>query len=505
MLSTRRIPRILRTAVPAAALFLAACATQTVRAGAPDAGVEARIAHVESSLVTQNVVRGEAAPRLTIEERMRFYDVPAVSIAVIDDGRIAWARAWGEAEAGSGVPADTATLFQAASISKPVAALAAMRLVEQGRLALDEDVNARLTSWRVPENAHTATEKVTLRRLLSHSAGTTVHGFPGYAADAAVPTTVQVLDGRAPANTAPVRVDTTPGSLWRYSGGGYTIVQLLMTDVAGQPFAELMREQVLRPAGMVHSTFAQPLPADRARQAATAHDGGGAPWPGGYHTYPEQAAAGLWTTPSDLARLLIDVRRAHAGEAGRVVTPQTARTMLTRQAGEYGLGFGLPGGGDTLIFSHGGSNEGFRAYAAMEAHSGDGVVVMTNGENGATLAMEILRAISREYDMPFARPTERDAIPMDAAALAEYAGTYALAPPSPGGRGIVVDLRVEDGVLRADVPVAGWANRAMRASAPDTFFFLDSPGVFTFERNADGAITAVTVTGLGRPMRLERQ
>ncbi|HEX2211241.1 MAG TPA: serine hydrolase [Longimicrobium sp.] len=500
----RRTPHLLRAALTAAALLLSSADVIHAQPG-PGAEVEARIRRVESGLVTHNVVRGETPAPLTLQERMQYYRVPAVSVAVINDGRIEWARAWGEAEAGSGIAADTATLFQAASISKPVAAIAALRLVEQGRLSLDEDVNARLTSWRVPENEFTATEKVTLRRLLSHSAGTTVHGFPGYAAGDTVPTVVQILDGQAPANTRPVRVDTVPGSRWRYSGGGYTIAQLLMADVTGQPFAELMREQVLRPAGMIHSTYAQPLPADRAGSAAAGHSGAGTALPGKHHTYPEQAAAGLWTTPSDLARLLIDVQRAYDGETGRVITPETARLMLTTQAGSYGLGFGLSGRGDSLAFQHGGSNEGFRAFVSAQARGGRGVVIMTNGENGQQVAMEVLRAIAREYGIPVARPNVRDAIAMDPAALAAYAGTYARPITAEEQRPFTIELRLDDGVLRATVPAAGWEGRTLRPSAPDTFFFLENAGTLTFERDASGAVTAVTVSGLGQPLRLVRR
>lgn len=468
-----------------------------------DPDIDARIRRVESGLLTHHVVRGEPAG-LPIEERMRYYRVPGVSVAVINDGRIEWARGWGEAQAGSGIPVDTATLFQAASISKPVAAVAALRLVQEGRLALDEDVNTRLRSWQVPESPFTATEKVTLRRLLSHSAGTTVHGFPGYAADAAVPGAVQVLDGAAPANTRPVRVDTLPGSRWRYSGGGYTIAQLVMADVTGRPFAELMREQVLEPAGMRHSTYAQPLPADRAGQAATAHRADGTPVAGKYHTYPEQAAAGLWTTPSDLARLAIEVQRAYNGETGRVLTPETARLMLATQAGSYGLGFRVNGAGDSLRFEHGGSNQGFRAFFVAMAETGTGVVVMTNGENGAELGMEILRAIAREYGLPGYPVRERDAIRLEPGAPAAYAGGYATVPAG-DGPAVQVDVEADGGMLRVSAAPVGWNRRPLRASAPDTFYFVDNPGEIVFSRDASGAVTGATLIRQGQRIPLVRR
>jgi CubicO group peptidase (beta-lactamase class C family) len=185
------------------------------------AAVEARIARVESGLLPPIVVAGRPVPPMTLSARMAGLKVPGVSIAVINDGAVEWAKGYGVVEAGTTNPVTSRTLFQAASISKPVAALAALRLVEQGKLALDEDVNAKLTSWKVPENEFTKTEKVTLRRLLSHTAGLTVHGFSGYPAGTPVPTLVQVLDGAKPANSAAVRVDVVPGTIMRYSGGGF--------------------------------------------------------------------------------------------------------------------------------------------------------------------------------------------------------------------------------------------------------------------------------------------
>ena len=493
--------RMARSAAVLSVLFLgSACAAQ-LPATLPDAAD--RIGRVERGLLTYHVVPGEAQG-FSIEERMRVHRVPGVSVAVIDGGRIAWARGWGETAAGSGVPVDTATLFQAASISKPVAAAGALRLVERGVLALDEDVNLRLRSWRVPENRFTATEKVTLRRLLSHSAGTTVHGFPGYPAGVAVPSAVQVLEGGPPANTAAVRVDTVPGSLWRYSGGGTTIVQLLMSDVSGRPFAELMRELVLEPAGMRHSTYAQPLPEELRGRAAVAHRRNGTPVAGGHHAYPEQAAAGLWTTPSDLARFAIEVQRAFAGDPGRILTAESARRMLATQAGSYGLGFGVEGEGDALWFMHGGSNAGFQSYFAAMAEGGKGVVVMTNGDAGGDLAQEILRAVAREYGFDRFHATERAAVALDSAALAAFAGEYfSAAPDAPAAP--VITLRVDGGVLRADVPRLGWTGRALRGDPDGTFFFLDNRGALAFDRDGEGRVAGVTVSGLGQTVRLVRR
>jgi CubicO group peptidase (beta-lactamase class C family) len=369
----------------------AACAVDS----GPDPAVEERIARVASGLLPARAAPDQEP--FLLEDRLRYHQVPAVSVAVIHDGRIEWARAWGEVERDGGVPVTPETLFQAASISKPVMAVGALRLVERGVLALDDDVNGTLRSWQLPESPHTSSVKVTLRHLLSHTAGTTVHGFPGYREGTEIPSIDQVLDGAGSANTAPVRVDTIPGSRWRYSGGGSSVVQRMMMDAMDRPFPELMDELVLGPVGMVRSTYAQPLPLDRMGEAATAHGQNGEPVRGRFHSYPEMAAAGLWTTPSELALLALELQAALNGDEGRVLSPEMAREMMTLTGGSYGLGFALEAVGDEVWFSHGGSNRGFRARFTASAEGGRGAVVMTNGDGGGALAGEILRAVARVY------------------------------------------------------------------------------------------------------------
>ena len=415
----------------------------SVPAAAPQAapgGIEARIARVENGLLSSIVVAGRPAPPMALATRMAELKVPGVSIAVINDGAIEWAKGYGVAEAGTATPVTPRTLFQAASVSKPVAALGALRLVEEGKLVLDEDVNAKLKSWEVPENDFTKTEKVTLRRLLSHTAGLTVHGFGGYPADAAVPTTVQVLDGAKPANSAAVRVDVVPGTIWRYSGGGFTVAQLLMQDVAGRSFPELLAELVLKPVGMDDSTYEQPLPESRRGAAASGHTSDGKLLPGRHHTYPEMAAAGLWTTPTDLAKFLLEIERARRG-VSPILSQALAREMTTAQKPGYGLGLSLSGLGTAAGFGHGGSNEGFKCQMTMFLEGGRGAVVMTNGDRGGFLAAEVLRGIAREYGWPAYRPVEKKVVAVDPKILALYEGRYELRP------GRILDIKLEGGTL----------------------------------------------------------
>ncbi len=331
-------------------------------------------------------------------ERMAELHVPGVSVAVVRNSKLAWAKGYGVRVAGGSDRVDASTMFQAASISKPVAAIAAMHMSQYGNFTLDENVNAKLKSWKIP-----GVETVTLREILSHSAGLTVHGFRGYAAGEPVPTVVQILNGEPPANSKPVVVDVTPGSIWRYSGGGYTVLQELMTDrfAGSKTFPQIMSMIVLNGLGMKNSTYEQPLPPAFHAQAAHGHDKDGREIKGGWHTYPEMAAAGLWTTPSDLARVAIEMYKAVKGESNRILEQKTAAQMLQVQKGNYGLGWQVMNGGSGFV--HGGSNEGFKCLLFAPG-GGDAIIIMTNGDQGAKLMQEIEQAATAEYGWKVPKP-----------------------------------------------------------------------------------------------------
>ena len=364
--------------------------------------------------------RGDPLPERTLAERMAELGVPGVSIAVLVDGEIAWAKGYGVADAASGRPVTPNTLFQAASISKPVAALAALRLAEAGRLGLDDDVNEHLTTWQVPDHALMDGAPVTLRGLLTHRAGLTVWGFPGYGPDEAVPSAAEVLDGLG--NTDRVRVFKRPGESWRYSGGGYTVMQQLVADLHDKPFAQVMREEVLDPIGMERSTYEQPIPPERRDDVATGHRPDGSPVPGGWHAYPEQAAAGLWTTPTELALYARDAQRAWAGESDRVLGPEMARAMLTPDADAWGLGPGISA--DGARFQHGGSNQGFRSSFFADIDGGNGVFVMTNSDAGGRLAAELLVTVAHAYGWTGPRMDEKVAVELPTEVRMRYEGLY---------------------------------------------------------------------------------
>lgn len=364
-----------------------------------------------------------------IRKQMQKRHVPGLSIAIIQDGKISKAKGYGFIDKNRSASVTPATLFQAGSVSKSVAAVGALQLTEAGKLPLDEDVNTKLKTWKVPENEFTKDKKVTLRGLLSHTAGLTVHGFPGYQAGTPLPTVSQILDGSPPANTAAVRVDFVPGTRWRYSGGGYTVMQQLMTDVTGQPFPQLMQTTVLGPLAMMASTYQQPLPSDKAKATATGHYGGRDLVEGRWHIYPEMAAAGLWTTPSDLARFAMGIQNALAGKPGAVLSKQMAQQMLTDQKDNDGLGVFLVGEGKTMRFGHNGRDEGFDALMTAGAETGQGVIIMINANDNSQLMNHIVDEVARQYHWAgysTTTPAKRVAVTVDAKKLTTYEGRYEL-------------------------------------------------------------------------------
>lgn len=465
--------------------ILTVLAAATLRA---QHAADERIRRIENGLLPPVVVKGQTVHILKLEERMRELMVPGVSVAVFENGRIEWTRGWGMADVAHRRRVDAETRFQAGSISKPLAAAAALALASRGRLALDQDINTYLTSWKLPDNEFTAKQKVSLAHLLSHTGGVTVSGFRGYAGGEEVPTLLQLLDGARPANSAPVRVDLPVGTRWRYSGGGYAIVQLAIQDAAREPFAEVLRQLVLEPAGMSRSTFAQPLPADLRDKVATGYRAAGDPVAGGSHTYPEQAAAGLWTTAEDLARFAIALQQAAAGTATRPLLPrEMAIRMLRPVMDEYGLGVSITGSGRETQFSHTGGNAGFRCQFVAFKDNASGVVVMTNGDRGITIAPEIIRAVAREYRWPGPSPVERTIGTSDPALYKDFAGIYEVPIRSPP---YVLVIEADGGKLYRAINAA---RTELLAETPTIFFATDSDLRIEFVRDASGRVIEARV------------
>jgi CubicO group peptidase (beta-lactamase class C family) len=365
-------------------------------------GTEERWRRIEEEFPA---VGSASAVPMTLSRLMEIYRVPGLSLAVIEDFRLTIAKSYGKAQAGTDAPMTPRTLLQAGSVSKPVAASGLLRLVDDGRISLDTDVNEVLRSWKVPQNQFTKAEPVTLRRLLTHMAGMSVHFFPGHLTDGPVPSLQQVLDGIAPANTAPIRVVQVPGQRWRYSGGGYLVAQQLAMDISGRSFPSMMADRVFEPLRLEDSTFEQPLPPGRSGAAASGTQANGETVPGHWHVYPEMAAAGLWTTAGDLAQFTVRVVLARRGEDDRWLSQSSAQLMTSPQAGPttefmfgdeeapdmMGLGFVVGGGGRAELFGHLGDDAGFQALVQMSTASGQGVAILANSDLGLVVG-EILRA-----------------------------------------------------------------------------------------------------------------
>ena len=336
----------------------------------------------------------------TVAELMEEFGVPGVSVAVIQDFKIHWAKAYGVADVETGQLVDIETMFQAASISKPVAAMGVLRAVQDGLFSLDDDINDILDSWTLDGREFTRNRPVTPRTLTSHTSGLgDGFGFPGYDPEQPLPTTVQILEGHELSNVGSVFMEREPLTFYEYSGGGVTVMELALSDVRRRPFVDVLQEGVLAPIGMTRSSYAQPISPEHNQNAARAHDNNGESRGPKWHVYPEHAAAGLWTTPTDLARLIIEVQRSASGESNRVLSQSMIQEMLNPVGvGPFAVGFTVSKIGEGWYFSHGGSNWGFRALMLAHKVKGYGLVVMTNADQGSTVINEISRRIQYTYN-----------------------------------------------------------------------------------------------------------
>jgi len=377
---------------------------------------------VENGLLPHIAIDGQKSKKWNIHERQIHYNVPGVSIAFFNNDKIEWTKQYGFRSSELENEVNHKTLFQAASISKPVAALGVLLLVQNNKISLDEPVKNYLSTWKLPENEFNKLKKVTLRQLLTHSAGLTVHGFGGYSHDEKLPDTNDILNGVLPANSGKVVLDTFPGARWKYSGGGYTIVQKIIEDISKMPFEKYMDSEIFSPIGMKNSTYSQPLPSILQDNAAWAHLGGGNTIEGKWNSYPEKAAAGLWTTPTDLAKFAMAIQRAINGSKNEILSPEMAEAMISPHLGMWGLGFSLLDENDSMRFAHGGSNHGYKCRLEAFLKSGKGIVIMTNGDNGRNLYSEILRSVSEAYEWDTHKPLIKSIINLTSAEMIKIEG-----------------------------------------------------------------------------------
>ena len=447
---------------------------------------------IENSLIKNIQIKGDSIQKFNILERMGFYKVPGVSIAIVENGEIKWAKGYGYANTETGTKVNASTLFQAGSISKPLAALSALKLFENDSLDLNKDVNYYLKKWQIPENKFTETEKVTLEKLLTHTAGMTVHGFPGYQQTDKFPEIIDVLNGNG--NTGKIVVDTIPGSIWRYSGGGYTVMEKVVEDVSGLSLDDYMSKNILLPIGMKNSTYQQPIAKEFQNNISAAYDGNGELIKGLWNNYPEQAAAGLWTTPSDLAMYCMEIQDIVQGKKNGVLTKETVDKMLTKHKNDWGLGPSLQNEKESLIFGHGGKNAGFTNDMTAYVYQGNAIIVMTNADNGSKLISEIKNAISNYYNWSISQPKTIEIIELSDTTLKQYVGKYELTEQS-----LILKVQFKDNQLfLTNTPIGN-----LNLSPMTNTKFLDLESGTVIEFLVDEKVNGFTVNNSFKLVKIE--
>jgi CubicO group peptidase (beta-lactamase class C family) len=440
--------------------------------------VDAKVAAIENAIVPAVQIEGRHPPTPTLLERMRALHVPGVSIAFIHDGTVQWTRTLGVAKP-DGRPVTAATRFQAAALAMPMTAFGALHQAQARSLKLDADINSYLGSWHIPENQFTKTEKVTLRELLNHTAGTTVRNFPSFRAGMPLPSLQQLLSGSPPALNAPVEVSLTPGK-WRFSSGGYEVVEQFLEDTSHKSYSQYMRDDILGPLSMDQSSLDEST-ADDAR--ASPFDAFGKPLPHGSFVYPARAAAGLWSTPSDIAKFMLEVQRAIAGRSRLISKEMAAEMTKPFPSTSFGLGLQITPDPHHPYFEYGAVSHGYVcSFIAYE--QGDGIVVMTNGDNGAELIEELFRTAAVVYGWPDLHPLTRKEVKLAPEILDKYVGYYRL------GRYRAVQVkRFQDHLtmqLQQEAP------RELFPMAEQVWFFTDNDEIVSFEIDPDNRAKSIT-------------
>jgi CubicO group peptidase (beta-lactamase class C family) len=388
--------------------------------------VEEKIKQVENNISGWVQIEGVKSV-WTLPERMQYYHVNGLSIAVIHNYKLEWAKGYGWADSANQIPVTTQTLFQAASISKSVNAVGVLKLAQENKLNIHEDINHYLKNWRIPESNFTADKKVTVYNLLNHTAGLNVHGFLGYEKGDSIPSIIQILNGEKPANSEAIKSQAEPATKVEYSGGGIEVSQLIVMDITHQPYDKYQWDEVLKPLGMTNSFYTQPPPKNKTALLATGYDTNGKEIKGNFHIYPELAAAGLWTNPTDLSKFIIETQLSYEGKSNKVLSQTMTKEMLTPFEGsDAGLGVFINSIGNKTYFQHGGSNEGFKSQYFGSLKGGDGVIVMVNSDQDAILH-DVISSVALAYNWKgFPRPVKRKTVNVPDDTLLQYTGNYSL-------------------------------------------------------------------------------
>ena len=386
--------------------------------------VREKIDQFENRLSHRVQIEDQGQTSMKLFERMDFYKTPGLSISIINNNKVEWSKSYGVKSKGSTEKINPETLFQVASISKPISALATLILVEKGSLSLDDPLNDYLKSWKVQDNEFTRNKEPCIRDLLSHSAGFTNGSVGDYLDTDSIPTLLEALNGTPPSEKPPVTIDFEPGTKWRYSGGGYSVLQQLLIDHNDMDFMSYINNALFRPLNMSHSFFQQPLSPSLSGYASKGHDEYGNIVNGGWTILPEMAAGGLWSTSLDLAKVIIEVNRSYLGSSNKIISKTMTREMLKKQKADYGLGFQIEGQDYNITYSHSGSNEGYRSFFVGYPERKQGVVILTNSNAGDALRWEIMRSLSTIYDLPNFQQIIRSTVSFDSSVLKKFEGIY---------------------------------------------------------------------------------
>ncbi len=441
---------------------------------------------IEESLTPPTRFVGDGQ-RWRLDTRMAHYAVPGVSAAVFGGGELVASAAYGVRANGNAATVDESTRFQAASMSKVVTAFMVMQQVERGRITLDDDVNRYLRSWRVPDSPLTVQHPVTLRRILTHRAGLTVHGFRGYPRRDPIPDVVTVLRGEDGV-TGPVLVDIPPDSQQRYSGGGTTVAQLLLEEVTGVGFADLAKASVFGPLGLTRSTFVPLTDDSAAANVAVGHRSDGSPVVDGWHNFAQLGAAGLWTTAVEFGRFFAEIHRAWHGRS-KLLSAALAHEMLTPPYNDQrGLGPMVYGTADNPRFFHDGDNQGFHCAATCYAGSGQGAVVLTNGDLGPALWREILAGIATTCDWPGFLEPAFAVHHLDPSRLHHYAGEYRI---TAGYEGSNIVVRMVGDALEGSIE--GIPTRKLLPISATDFRSRETPFTTRFTIDRSGQANRVQI------------
>jgi CubicO group peptidase (beta-lactamase class C family) len=470
------------------ALFLSLFFCNTLFAQTYSKVVQAKIKQFESNLGTWVQIDNQ---HFTLAGKMKSNHINGVSVALIKDYKIEWAKAYGWADSAEQRPVTTNTLFQAGSISKSLNGVGIIKLVQQGKLNLDSDINIYLKSWKFPYDSLSKGKKITIANLLSHTAGLTVHGFDGYEKGAPIPTLIQTLNGEKPANNQAIRSMYEPSLRHQYSGGGTTISQLILQDVTGQPYDTYMWNNVLKPMGMSNSSYTQPPPADKEKLLATGYYNDGTAVKGKYHIYPEQAAAGLWTTPTDLAKYVIETQLSLQGKSNKVLSQESTRLRLTPYIdSSAALGVFITKG---KYFSHDGSDEGFVAAYVGSMENGTGAVVMANTDNWSLL-QEVINSLATVYNWKdYYTPKVKKVVNVDNEILKSYVGNYRLYRNT-----FNVTLEKEGLMIRMDSKTK---DKIYFTSDTDCFLLEIAGSELQFTKDKVGKVNAFEINDNGYKMR----